>query len=166
MEIADRRVATIHYTLTNEAGEVIDQSPPQSPLSYMHGAGNIVPGLEKALAGHKPGDTVKAEVVPQEGYGPRHDGLVQTVPRSAFQGVESVAPGMQFEARTERGPLLVTVTKADEQEVTVDGNHPLAGQNLHFAVEVADVRDATEQELQDGQVTNGAGSPAADPSAA
>lgn len=152
MEIADRRVATIHYTLTNDAGDVIDKSPEQAPLSYLHGAGNIVPGLEKALAGKQPGDTLKADLAPDEAYGPRHDGLVQTVPRTAFQGVDSVQPGMQFEARTERGPLLVTVTDVGEEQVTVDGNHPLAGQNLHFDVKVADVREATAEEQEQGRV--------------
>jgi FKBP-type peptidyl-prolyl cis-trans isomerase SlyD len=153
MEIADRRVATIHYTLTNDAGEVIDKSPEQAPLSYLHGAGNIVPGLEKALAGKQAGDSLKADLAPEEAYGPRHDGLVQTVPRSAFQGVDAVQPGMQFEARTERGPLLVTVTKVEPEEVTVDGNHPLAGQNLHFDVRVEDVREATEEEQEQGRVS-------------
>jgi len=152
MEIADRRVATIHYTLTNDAGEVIDKSAAEAPLSYLQGAGNIIPGLEQALVGKKTGDTLTVDVAPEKGYGPRHDGLIQTVPRSAFQGVESVQPGMQFEARTAQGPLLVTVTKVEPGEVTVDGNHPLAGQNLHFAVEVADVREASEEELNQGHV--------------
>lgn len=152
MEIADRRVGTFHYTLTNDAGDVIDKSPADAPLSYLHGAGNIVPGLEKALAGKKAGDTLVADVAPEEGYGPRHDGLIQVVPREAFQGVDAVQPGMQFEARTAQGPLLVTVTKVEEAQVTVDGNHPLAGQTLHFAVEVADVREASAEEQEKGQV--------------
>ena len=156
MEIAERRVAAFHYTLTNDAGEVIDKSRPEAPLTYLHGAGNIVPGLEKALAGKKAGDSLVADVVPEEAYGPRHDGLIQTVPREAFQGVESVEPGMQFEARTAQGPLLVTVTKVEPEQVIVDGNHPLAGQNLHFAVEVAEVREASETELNDGRVESAA----------
>lgn len=153
MEIADQRVATIHYTLTNDAGEILDKSPAEAPLSYLHGAGNIVPGLEKELSGKQAGDSFKADVAPEEAYGPRHDGLVQEVPRSAFQGIDSLKPGMQFETKTERGPLLVTVTKVGEEQVTVDGNHPLAGQKLHFAVEVADVREATAEEQQQGQVS-------------
>lgn len=151
MEITDGRVATIHYTLTNDAGDVVDKSAPDAPLSYLHGAGNIVPGLEKALSGKQVGDSLKAEVPPEQGYGPRHDGMVQQVPRTAFPDVE-VKPGMQFEARTERGPLLVTVTGMDEENVTVDGNHPLAGKTLNFAVEVANVREATEQEANNGHV--------------
>lgn len=155
MEITDGRVATIHYTLTNDDGQVIDKSSPQAPLSYLHGAGNIVAGLEKALAGKQAGDSLKADVSPEQGYGPRHDGLVQQVPRSAFPDEKAVRPGMQFEARTERGPLVVTVTEVGEQKVTIDGNHPLAGQTLHFDVEVADVREATEEESNQGHVARG-----------
>ncbi|MGY0798840.1 FKBP-type peptidyl-prolyl cis-trans isomerase [Lysobacter sp. A286] len=156
MEIAERRVAAFHYTLTNDAGEVIDKSATDTPLAYLHGAGNIVPGLEKALLGKKSGDSLTADVAPEEAYGPRHEGLIQTVPRSAFEGVESVQPGMQFEARTEKGPLLVTVTKVEPEEVVVDGNHPLAGQQLHFAVDVVEVREATEEELNNGHVASAA----------
>ena len=151
MEIADGRVAAIHYTLTNDAGEVIDKSAADAPLSYLQGAGNIIPGLEQALAGRKTGDSLTADIAPEQGYGPRHDGLVQSVPRSAFQGVDNVQPGMQFEAKTDRGPVLVRVASVDDEQVTVDGNHPLAGQTLHFAIEVADVRAATEQEQAAGQ---------------
>jgi FKBP-type peptidyl-prolyl cis-trans isomerase SlyD len=156
MEITDGRVATIHYTLTDDDGQVIDRSPQEKPLSYLHGAGNIVPGLEKALAGKQAGESLKAEVPPEQGYGPRHDAMVQEVPRSAFPDIDAVKPGMQFEARTERGPLLVTVTGIGDEQVTVDGNHPLAGKTLHFAVEVADVRPATEQESNQGHVAQAA----------
>lgn len=152
MEIADARVASIHYTLTDDAGQVIDKSPEQQPLQYFHGAGNIVPGLEKALAGKQPGDTLKVDVKPEEAYGVRNEQLVQVVPRTAFQGVEKVEPGMQFQARSERGPLLVTVMEANDEQVKIDGNHPLAGRNLHFDVKVADVREASEEEKQNGQV--------------
>ena len=152
MEIAANRVATIHYTLTDDDGQVIDRSPQERPLSYLHGAGNIVPGLESALEGKNPGDSLKVDVTPEKGYGQRNDSLVQEVPREAFQGVEKVEPGMQFRAQTQGGPLLVTVVEVGDAQVKIDGNHPLAGRNLHFAVEVADVRDASEQEKQLGQV--------------
>lgn len=156
MEITDGRVATIHYTLTDDDGRVIDKSPRQQPLSYLHGAGNIVPGLEKALSGKQAGDSVKADVPPEQGYGPRHEEMVQQVPRSAFPDIDAVKPGMQFEARTERGPRLVTVTDIGAEQVTVDANHPLAGKTLHFAVEVADVRVATGQESNQGHVAQAA----------
>ncbi|MBN6151983.1 peptidylprolyl isomerase [Xanthomonas sp. AmX2] len=150
MEIANGLVATIHYTLTDDAGEIIDKSAPDNPLSYLHGAGNIVPGLEKALTGKRPGESVQADVIPAEGYGPRHDQLVQQVPRSSFPDADTLAPGMQFQAQTDQGPLLVTVTEVGQEQVTIDGNHPLAGQVLHFAVEVAGVREATAQEKNQG----------------
>ena len=152
MEIAANRVATIHYTLTDDDGQVIDRSPQERPLSYLHGVGNIVPGLEQALEGKAPGDSLKVDVAPEQGYGQRNDALVQQVPREAFQGVDKVEPGMQFRAQTQGGPLLVTVVEVGDAQVQIDGNHPLAGRNLHFEVEVADVRDASEQEKQVGQV--------------
>lgn len=155
MEITDGRVASFHYTLTDDAGVVIDRSAPDAPLSYQHGAGNIVPGLEKALAGRAAGDAVKAEVAPEEGYGPRHDGLVQQVPKSAFPDIDAVAPGMQFEAQTAQGPMVVTVTAIGDDTVIVDGNHPLAGVALHFDVTIAAVRDATDEERNDGHVAAG-----------
>lgn len=151
MEIAANRVATIHYTLTDDDGQVIDRSPQAQPLNYLHGAGNIVPGLERALEGKSPGDALKVDVAPEDGYGQRNDALVQSVPREAFQGVDKVEPGMQFRAQTQGGPLLVTVVEVGDAEVRIDGNHPLAGRSLHFAVEVADVREASEQEKQLGQ---------------
>jgi FKBP-type peptidyl-prolyl cis-trans isomerase SlyD len=156
MQIADRSVASFHYTLTNDAGEVLDSSDGREPLAYVHGAGNIVPGLEKALAGRQAGDRLKVAVTPEEGYGPRHPELVQTLPKSAFQGVAEPQPGMQFQGQGPQGALLVTVTAVDGDQVSIDGNHPLAGQTLNFDVEVTDVREATAEELDHGHV-HGAG---------
>lgn len=152
MQIADRTVASFHYTLTNDGGEVLDSSQGRQPLAYLHGAGNIVPGLEKALEGRQVGDSFDVDVVPEEGYGPRHDALVQTLPKSAFQGVPEPQPGMQFQGNSQQGPITVVVTSVDGDQVTVDGNHPLAGQTLHFAIEVAEVREASEDELNHGHV--------------
>ena len=156
MEIAAERVVSFHYTLTDDAGAVIDRSPDDRPLSYLHGAGNIVPGLENALAGHAVGDELTVDVEPELGYGVRHEGLVQSVPKQAFQGVDNVQLGMQFRAQTEGGSLLVTVVEVGDDEVRVDGNHPLAGKTLHFAIEVTDVREASAEELEHGHV-HGAG---------
>ncbi|PPU78121.1 peptidylprolyl isomerase [Xanthomonas cucurbitae] len=152
MEISQGRVATIHYTLSDDSGQVLDRSSPDAPLSYLHGAGNIVPGLEQALDGRQTGDTLTTDVAPEQGYGPRHAQLIQQVPREAFPGDIEVVPGVQFEARTQQGPVLVTVTEVGPAQVTVDGNHPLAGQTLHFAVEVVQVREATTEELNQGHV--------------
>src|SRR5215213_5186912 len=103
MQIGDRTVATFHYTLTDEAGTVIDSSRGREPLAYLHGAGNIVPGLEEAMEGKKVGDAFKVDVAPEDGYGLHHEGLVQDVPRDAFQGVDEIEPGMSFQAQTPQG---------------------------------------------------------------
>lgn len=152
MQIADRCVAMFHYTLTNTGGEVLDSSDGREPLAYLHGAGNIVAGLEKALEGRQAGDRFKVEVAAGDGYGDRHQELVQEVPRDAFRGVDTVEPGMQFQAQTPQGALSVTVTHVTDDTVTVDGNHPLAGETLRFDIEVTGVREATAEELQHGHV--------------
>ena len=156
MQIAERTVASFNYTLTNDAGKVIDSSAGKSPLTYLHGAGNIVPGLEKEMLGRKTGDTFNVDVAPEEGYGQPNPMLIQVVPKEAFQGVDQLEVGMEFQAQTPQGPLSVAIAKIDGDEVTVDGNHPLAGQTLHFAVEVTDVRDASLEELTHGHA-HGAG---------
>ena len=152
MQIAQNSVVAFHYTLTNDAGEVLDSSEGRQPLTYLHGAGNIIPGLERQLEGRAAGDKLNVAVSPEEGYGEVQPQLVQEVPRDAFQGVDNVEPGMQFQADTQGGPLMVTVTKVDNDTVTVDGNHPLAGQKLNFDVEIATVRAASEEEVQHGHV--------------
>ncbi len=152
MQIAENTVASFHYTLTNDAGEVIDSSRDKEPLSYLQGAGNIVPGLEQAMQGKRVGDSFKVDVAPEDGYGIHQDGLVQDVPRAAFQGVDEIELGMSFQANTPQGVHSVTVTKIAKDTITVDGNHPLAGQTLHFEVEVTEVRKASAEELSHGHV--------------
>ncbi|MCM2130865.1 FKBP-type peptidyl-prolyl cis-trans isomerase [Larsenimonas rhizosphaerae] len=152
MQIEQNKVVAFHYTLKNDAGEVLDSSEGREPLTYLHGAGNIVPGLEKELAGKTAGDKLEVRVESEEGYGEIQPALVQEVPRDAFQGVENVEPGMQFQAQTEGGPLLVTVKDVQGDTVTVDGNHPLAGEPLNFDVSIEDVRDASAEEVEHGHV--------------
>lgn len=152
MQISDKKVASIHYTLTGDDGEVIDSSQGSDPLTYLHGAGNIVPGLEAALEGKSVGDTLSVSVPPEQGYGPVHPDLVQTVSREAFTGVEEISEGMRFQASTANGPVSVVVTKVEGDAVTVDGNHPLAGKQLNFEVEVTEVREANAEELSHGHV--------------
>lgn len=152
MKIAHEKVVSIHYTLTSSDGTVLDSSSGSHPLAYLHGFGNIIPGLESALEGKVTGDKLSVTVEPEQGYGSRDEGLVQAVPRSAFQGVQDIAPGMQFQAQGPQGTRLVVVTQVAEDVVTVDANHPLAGQTLHFDVEVSEVRDATAEELEHGHV--------------
>lgn len=150
MQIADKKVALIHYTLTSVDGEVLDSSEGAEPLAYIHGLGNIVPGLEKELTGKQTGDKVNVEVSPEEGYGEINDELIQEVDRSAFDGVDTIDVGMRFMAQTAWGQQPVIVTAVSDDTVTVDGNHPLANQTLKFDVEVVEVRDATEEELEHG----------------
>ena len=152
MQIAKNAVVQIHYTLKNDAGEVLDSSEGADPLAYLQGYGNLIAGLEKALEGKKVGDSLTVSIPPEEGYGVRDENLMQDVPRSAFEGVPKVEVGMQFHADSNHGPRTVTVTKVADDTITVDGNHPLADQTLHFAVDIVEVRAATREELSHGHV--------------
>lgn len=152
MQIAANKVVSIDYTLTDDNGTVIDTSEGRGPLLYLAGAGNIIPGLEKALEGKSAGDSLQVKVSPEEGYGDRHEQMVQEVPKDAFQGVEDIQVGMQFHAESDHGPLPVVVVGVSDETVTVDGNHPLAGENLNFDVTVVEVRDASDEEMAHGHV--------------
>jgi len=146
------KVVLIHYTLRNGEGKVLDSSSGGDPLAYIHGHGNIIPGLERELAGKSAGDKLDVKIAPADGYGERNPGLQQRVPRRSF-GSAAVKPGMQFQAQTSGGePRIATVTGVQGDMVMVDMNHPLAGEHLHFEVEIAEVRDATEEELEHGHV--------------
>ena len=152
MQVTVNRVVTIQYTLTDDSGTVLDQAGAEQPLVYLHGAGNIIPGLEKALTDKQSGDQLDVTIAPEDAYGERVESMVQTVPRNMFQGIDSIEPGMRFQAEGNTGPVLVSVTKVEDDQVTIDGNHPLAGETLTFAVEIADVREATSEELEHGHV--------------
>jgi FKBP-type peptidyl-prolyl cis-trans isomerase SlyD len=156
LQIEKNRVVTISYTLRDEQGTVLDSSSGRAPLTYLHGKGNIIPGLEQALAGKAAGDKLEVTVVPEQGYGARDERLVQIVARTKFGEVKSIAPGMQVRASGPQGARLVTVVRVDPDFVTVDGNHPLAGRTLHFSLEVAEVRKATHEEISHGHA-HGAG---------
>jgi len=157
MQIEPQKVVTLHYTLTDEQGAVIDQSDDGS-FVYMHGANSIIPGLENALAGKKAGDELSVSVAPEDAYGERSDGMLQQVPLSMFEDQSQVEVGMQFHAQGPNGEtLIVTVTEVSDDNVTVDGNHPLAGSQLNFDVKVIDVRDATEEEVSHGHAHGPAG---------
>ncbi|RMH62424.1 MAG: peptidylprolyl isomerase [Zetaproteobacteria bacterium] len=152
MQIANNKVVSIHYTLKNDAGEVLDSSEGEAPLAYLHGARNIIPGLERALEGKKVGDTLETTIEAADAYGEINQDMIKVVPLSLFQGVDKVEPGMQFQAETPDGTQIITVAAVNGDQVTIDGNHPLAGERLHFTVEVTDIRDATEEELAHGHV--------------
>ncbi|MDE2148500.1 MAG: peptidylprolyl isomerase [Gammaproteobacteria bacterium] len=154
MQIAPRCVAYFRYRLTDESGHELDASADGEPLAYLHGGGNIVPGLERAMEGREPGDSFEVDIAAEDGYGPHIPNLVQQVPRGQFPEME-LAPGMRFSAESSRGPLTVVITAVAGDTVTVDGNHPLAGQRLHFTVEVTDVREATTEEVLHGHVHDG-----------
>jgi FKBP-type peptidyl-prolyl cis-trans isomerase SlyD len=151
--IGDNLVVSIHYTLTNDAGEVIDSSEGAEPLCYLHGAGNIIPGLERALVGKTAGATMQVSIAPEEGYGEPQADLVQQVHVSAFEGVDAIEPGMAFQAQDAEGNARrIVVRSVDGDQVLIDGNHPLAGVQLNFDVQVVDVRDATPDEIAHGHV--------------
>lgn len=153
LEIRDDLVVTIHYTLTDDDGNVIDTSSDSEPLPYLHGANNIIPGLENALAGKCEGDSLQVRIPPTEGYGEIIPELIQVVDRSAFQGVDSIEPGMNFQAQDPSGHTRnIVVKEVSNDSITVDGNHPLAGVTLNFDVNVVGVREATPEEIAHGHV--------------
>ncbi len=156
MLVARDTVVTIHYTLKNDAGEVLDSSAGGEPLAYIHGGGNIIVGLEEALEGKTAGNHIVVAIPAGKAYGEHDDALVQQVPRRAFQSGGDVKAGMRFTAQTEHGPRQVVVTRVAGDMVTVDGNHPLAGQALNFDVQITEVRAASDEELAHGHV-HGAG---------
>ena len=153
MKIEPNSVVSIHYTLKDDAGEVLDSSEGQEPLKYLAGAGNIVPGLENALMGLVVGDKKDVEVTPDEGHGEHDPALQQTLPKEMFAGVEEIEVGMSFQAPGEGGAVhYVEVTKVEDDSVTIDGNHLLAGKTLHFSVSIEEVREASETEIAHGHV--------------
>lgn len=152
MKIAKNSVVNIDYTLRNPGGDVIDTSDGQGPLTYLHGHGELVPGLEAKLEGRVVGDVLDVVVEPAAGYGIRDAANVMQVPRGKFKGMD-IEQGMQIFATDESGGHIpFWITAIGDSEVTVDGNHPLAGETLHFNVSVRGVRAATEEELAHGHV--------------
>lgn len=151
--IGANSVVSFHYTLKNDAGDVLDSSEGGSPLTYLHGAQNIIPGLESELQGKSLGAKFEASIPPEQAYGETRPELVQVINKEMFQGVESIEPGMSFVAQGEGGrQQQVRVTAVSGDDVTIDANHPMAGMNLHFAVEVVEVREGTAQEIEHGHV--------------
>lgn len=152
MQITQDAVVLIHYTLTDDTGQTIDSSAGGEPLAYIHGNGNLIPGLERELEGKGEGDQLDVKISPADGYGEFDKSLIQRVPKRALKGVGNLHVGMQLQAQSEKGSRAVTVTQLVGDMVTLDGNHPLAGKNLNFKVEIVAVRVATEEELSHGHV--------------
>jgi FKBP-type peptidyl-prolyl cis-trans isomerase SlyD len=157
MQISQNSVVIMNYTLTDDKGKKLDESQ-DSSFAYLHGASNIIPGLEKELEGKQAGDSMTVTVDPAEGYGERNDAMVQQVSRDMFEMDDDIQAGMQFHAASPDGQtIIVTVTSVEGDDVTIDGNHPLAGVTLTFAVNIVEVRDASEEEIAHGHVHSAEG---------
>lgn len=152
MKVEKNVVVGLAYQVRTQDGVLVDEAPANQPLEYLHGHQNLVPGLEKALEGHVIGDKFDVRVSPEEGYGEYNENMVQRVPKEVFLGVDDLEVGMRFIADTDLGPLPVVITEVDGDEVVVDGNHMLAGQDLLFTVEVVDMREATLEEIAHGHI--------------
>jgi len=150
MQATKDKVVSIDYTLTDDDGNMIDTSQGRGPLAYLHGAGNIIPGLETAIEGKSPGDSFTVTVAAADAYGERDPELVQPVPRDRFPGDADIEVGSQFQAHTPEGTRTITVVDVRDDEVVIDANHPLAGKPLTFNIQVVNVRDADPAELQHG----------------
>lgn len=155
MQIAKDKVVKINYTLKDDEGKQIDTSIGGEPLQYVHGNGYLLSKLEESLEGKSEGEKLSVVIAAKDGYGEYDEKLIVDVPRDQFDSSVDIQPGMQFQADTPVGPQIVTVMKVTDTSVTINGNHELAGKNLHFDVEVVEVRDATEEELK--QMSGGCG---------
>ena len=164
MNIADKMYVAIDYTLTLESGQEIDKSPEGEPLGFITGTGQIIPGLEKALMGRPAGDSAKLVVEPEDAYGPVKEDMFQEIPKSQFPGGVDLKPGMAFEAQGPHGPFMITIANINDNDtVTVDLNHPMAGKQLHFDVNVAEVREPTAEELAEAAARANSGGCACSP---
>ncbi len=153
MKIEKNKIVSINYTLTNNKGETLDTSTGREPLKFIHGVGHIIVGLEEALLGKLKGDKLNVAIAPEKGYGLKIEEMIQKIPKNQFDASQPIEPGMQFNAQDEAGhAIVVTVTKVEADFITIDANHPLAGETLNFDVEVMDVREATNEELSHGHV--------------
>jgi FKBP-type peptidyl-prolyl cis-trans isomerase SlyD len=152
MIIAKDTAVTLEYTLSDENGETLESSKGREPLTYIHGSGSLIKGFEQAMEGKSPKDNFSFTVKPEDGYGEKNPDLFFQAPREQFTGLtDELAVGMPLRVQTSNGPMIVTVAGIEDERVLLDGNHPLAGKSLTFAVEVLDVRQATEEELEDAR---------------
>lgn len=151
MKIEKDRVVSFHYTVSEQGEEPLESSFGRDPLVILVGHGNIIPGLEQAMEGREAGDKFEVDVAAADAYGEKREGLSQRVPKKHF-GNQRLEPGMQVVLQTNFGPRAVTIQKVGMSVVDVDLNHPMAGKNLHFAIEIADVREASAEEVEHGHV--------------
>ena len=152
MQIVKNNVVQFHYTLKQEDGTLIESSyeGDGDPMAYLHGHGNIVPGLEESFEGQAAGATFTATVTADKGYGERNEELTQRIPIKHLQGAKKWRPGMVAHVQTDQGQRQVTVLKVGKFMVDVDANHPFAGKTLVFDVKVEDVREASQEEIDHG----------------
>jgi len=154
MQVTKDKVVSFDFEVTDHQGVVLDSSKRAGPIPYIHGNGYLIPGLEEAMEGRIAQDSFAVSVPPSKAYGERMDHLIQAIPRENFQGID-LEVGMQLEAQSPQGSTLITVKDFDENNVTIDRNHPLAGQTINFDITIVDVRDATPDELQHGHPMTG-----------
>ena len=147
MKIEKEKYVIIDYVLKNDRGEIIDSSENGNPMGYIHGMGSLIIGLENALEGKTAGSEISVTIPPESAYGLKSEDLIEEVPLQDLQGIQNLHEGMQLQAETHHGVQIYTVTRINENSVTMDGNHPLAGENLHFHVKINEVRNATEEEI-------------------
>ncbi len=153
MQVDKHKVVLLDYTLKDSEGTVIDSTEGRGDFAYLHGTNNVIPGLEKTLLGRKTGDEVEVTIAPNDGYGERSDEMVQVVSKSMFDSGGDVQVGIQFYGEAPDGQnIIFTVMEVKDDDVTIDGNHPLAGVELHFALKIMDIREATEEEISHGHV--------------
>lgn len=152
LTVANDVAVTIEYTLRDDDGNVLDTSRGRAPMVYLHGHGNLIPGLERELSGQAAGAELNVSVAPADAYGEHDPEKIQVVPRSAFAGIDQIEPGMQFQAEGPAGRTVVTIAEVDGDSITVDGNHPLAGKTLHFEVAIEALREGTAEEIAHGHI--------------
>jgi FKBP-type peptidyl-prolyl cis-trans isomerase SlyD len=151
MDIRKNRVATLHYTLRDDDGVVLETTLEKIPLSYIHGHEQILSGIEEAVKGKKPGDKISLTIPSEQAYGERDESLTSVLPVAVFQGVDEIRPGMRFEMPHDEGVHVATVIEVMGRDVKIDNNHPLAGKNLHAEIEIVDVREPTPEERETGE---------------
>ncbi len=157
MKVSHHKAVTLNYTLSDDAGEILDTSNGRDPLTYIHGTNGLIPGFESALDGRSANDTFSFTLEPKDGYGEYNKSLIFTLPRERFEGIDDLREGLQFAVNGPQGAMVMTVATVGDKEVTLDGNHPLAGSTLHFQVEVLEVRDATAEEIEESLNNKGCG---------
>tara|TARA_B100001079_G_scaffold269598_1_gene282143 strand:- start:18 stop:500 length:483 start_codon:yes stop_codon:yes gene_type:complete len=156
MTVKKDKVVEMHYTLKNDANEVIDSSQGKEPMPFLQGHGNIIPGLESALEGMKVGESCDISVKPEDAYGVHRPEAIQEIPMEALKGIEDLQVGMELQSQDEQGnQFIVRVEEIKEETVLINANHPLAGETLHFNVSIENVREASEDELKHGHVHSG-----------